>query len=357
MKSFTKKHSFLAIAIFAFTFLSSFSRGVADDFQRFSALPFAAYSEETKIQYGAMLILFFKPFEGGSQVSSIDFVAIGTQESQYQFRTKPEFYLLQDHLHIPSEFKISSWQGKYFERGTKGDFEAIANYDQLSLKGRLPIEMNFGIPQSIPFRYGVVFEGEYRDNDFKEGFTETEDRRDGSFGAGGYRLVFDDRNNKNWPTLGSYVSFEERFFGGEFKFHTEELDVRSYMPLFWSTSVAAGVLWKQSRGDVPFGYLAGSDGTNRFRGVDPGVWNDTQVLIYQLEFRKTLFWRLAGTIFGEWLQSGPHFGALFRDDYHYSVGFGGRLALNRSENLYARGDLSFIDGKHIGITVYLREAF
>jgi hypothetical protein len=42
---------------------------------------------------------------------------------------------------------------------------------------------------------------------------------------------------------------------------------------------------------------------------------------------------------------------------HYSVGFGGRLALNRSEKLHARGDISLIDGKHIGLTIDLREAF
>ena len=42
---------------------------------------------------------------------------------------------------------------------------------------------------------------------------------------------------------------------------------------------------------------------------------------------------------------------------HYAVGFGGRLALNKTEKLHARGDLSLVDGKHIGITIDLRESF
>lgn len=327
-----------------------------EDFQRFSALPVASYSEETKIQYGAMLILFFKPVEGGSHVSSVDVIALGTQNKQYQFRTKPELYLLQDHIHIPSIFKVSNWCGKIFERGSAGSFDDIGSYDQVSLYAKVPIEMNFGIPGTLPFRYGIVGETEYRDNSLNEDFNAKR-FNDGYFAGGGYRLVSDLRDNKNWPTLGYYASFEQIIYGGDFKFHTEELDLRAYTPLFWTTSVAAAVLWKQSRGDVPFGYLAGPDGVERFRGVDPGLWNDTQALIAQLEFRKTLFWRLAGTIFGEWMQSGPHFGALFRDDFHYAVGFGGRLALNKSEKLHARGDLSLIDGKHIGLTVYLREAF
>ena len=67
--------------------------------------------------------------------------------------------------------------------------------------------------------------------------------------------------------------------------------------------------------------------------------------------------RDAGVIFGEALQSAPYFSELFKRQMHYSVGFGGRLALNRSEKLHARGDLSLVDGKHIGITIDLRESF
>ena len=62
-------------------------------------------------------------------------------------------------------------------------------------------------------------------------------------------------------------------------------------------------------------------------------------------------------IFGETFQSGPYFGEMLKRKMHYSVGFGGRLALNRTEKLHARGDISLIDGKHIGLTIDLREAF
>ena len=80
-------------------------------------------------------------------------------------------------------------------------------------------------------------------------------------------------------------------------------------------------------------------------------------MIWQMEFRRPLFWRLGGVIFGEALQTGPYFSEMFRRQLHYSVGFGGRLALNRSEKLHARGDISLIDGKHLGLTIDLREAF
>jgi hypothetical protein len=39
------------------------------------------------------------------------------------------------------------------------------------------------------------------------------------------------------------------------------------------------------------------------------------------------------------------------------LGFGGRLALNQKENLYARCEFSWVDFKHLGMTMYVRDAF
>ena len=287
--------------------LSIFARAqdesAPEHFQRFSVMPVVAYSEETELEYGGLLVLFFKPFEGSAHVSTIDLVALGTTRNQYGFRVSPDFWLLADQVHIPSIFRLYKWESSLFERGSRGNFDAIDTYERTFFKGYVPIELSFGIPDRLPFRYGPVLDGETR-------------------------------------------------------FHTEELDLRFYTPLFWRTSLALGAYFKQSKGsDIPVSYLAGSDGTKRFRGVDCGVWNDNQAMIFQMEFRRPLFWRLAGTIFGETFQSGPYFGEMLKRKMHYSVGFGGRLALNRTEKLHARGDISLIDGKHIGLTIDLREAF
>ena len=327
-----------------------------EHFQRFSAMPVLAYSEETELEYGGLLVLFFRPFDESVHVSTIDLVALGTTRNQYGFRLTPDFWLIKDQLHIPSRFRLYKWESSLFERGSRGDFDPVDTYDRTYFDGYVPIELSFGIPTWLPLRYGPVASGEI--HKIKLGDIIPQGSEDGWFLGGGYRFVLDKRDNTNWPTKGYYSAFEEIFYGGNFQFHTEELDLRFYTPLFWRTSLALGAYFKQSRGDdIPLGYLAGSDGTKRFRGIDCGLWNDNQAMIWQLEFRRPLFWRLAGTIFGETFQSGPYFSEMFRRQMHYSVGFGGRLALNKSEKLHARGDISFIDGKHIGLTIDLREAF
>ena len=344
---------FVAMLLLASAASHSFAQ---DHFQRYSLLPFGAYTEETKIQYGAVFVLFFRPFQEGEKISSMDFIVRGTTRGQFQFQYAPNLWLFRDHLHVPAKLNLNKWQYSLFERGARGDFEPIDEYKRSFFYWRVPFEMNFGIPSSIPFRYGIVTEGEARDNDFENDVPQN--YRDGFFAGGGYLFISEKTDNQNWPTKGYYASFEEVFFGGDFSYHTETLDARLYAPLFWKTSLALGLYARQSRGDnVPLGKLAGPDGAKRFRGVESGIWSDTQALIWQMELRRPLFWRFAGVIFGDVLQSAPYFSELFKRQVHYSVGFGGRLALNRSEKLHARGDLSLVDGKHLGITIDLRESF
>ena len=144
---------------------------------------------------------------------------------------------------------------------------------------------------------------------------------------------------------------------GDYNYTHQELDVRGYTEFIWNTSMAFGFLWQRINGDAPFDKLAGSDGLKRFRGVEKNFFYGDQALFLQMEFRKKLFWRLAGDIFFEGGKTGDYFSDLMRNKWHRSLGFGGRFALNKSENLYARCEFSWVDFKHFGMTMYVRDAF
>ncbi len=335
----------------------SFQNANAEKFKRFVFLPVLSYSEETSLEYGAMGLFFFKPRMGGKKVSTIDVVALGTLNNQYELRSKPDFFWFEDRLHTPTFISISNWESAVFEHGTTGNFDPIENYERTAFCAKIPFEMNFGFSKDSPFRYGIIISTEFRKNNFEKHSAFTSDSWENFYG-GGYLFSLDTRDNRNFPTHGFYLSFEEMFYIGDYDYHTETLDGRFYAPLFWTTSVALGAEFQQSAGNhIPLGNLAGPDGINRFRGVDPGVWNDTQALILQIEFRKKLSRLFVGTIFSDFLQTAPYFSDMFRNKWHYGIGAGLQLALNTSEHLYARGDISLIDGKHIGLTVNLREAF
>jgi len=331
------------------------------DFQRFAALPIVAYSEETKWQYGAMILLFTRPDSLQTESSALDFAAYGTQNNQFQMQISPDLYLFQNRIHMDMDFVYWNWVAHFYGIGNSPDRNRYTTYDMTRYSIQVPIETNWGLPPLLSFlRYGLWAHWERNRVTFREGdINPPELQGKDRFGLG-YRLSLDTRNHPNWPMHGFYLLWKQMFYNdviGDYDFLSQTLDCRAYTYLFWRTSIALGALWDMRQGDVPFDALATLDGVKRFRGVERGLFYDKQMFSLQTELRRPLFWRFGGTIFYEAGKVGPYFGKLMRNEWHHAVGFGGRLALNRSETLNARGDLSLIDGQYIGMTIYIREAF
>lgn len=350
--------------------VGSAAADTAEHFQRFTALPVLGYSEETKLQFGAMGIVFFKPQEKGGKVNEIDVSALGSTRKQFQFIVEPYYYLHHDQIAIKADLRYQNWVASYFGLGNDPDINKSIIFDRERFKLGAQIESSVGLPRM--FRYGAEIHMEHSDISFRESEAASGKEGDGTDkitlpdehsgwrNGLGYTLGFDTRDNLNWSRHGFLVRWQQMFYSdvlGDYSFDTESLDLRGFTYLFWETSMAVGVLWQQANGDVPFDMLSGPDGIKRFRGVESLFFNDKQALIVQAELRKFLGWRLAGTIFFEGGKSGDHFSELWRNKWHQAIGFGGQLALNLKENLYARGEFSWVDFDHLGMTVYLRHSF
>lgn len=365
------------IPVAAFSFLTAFATAAEeplaadstvetaqeDDFQRFAAIPALGYTEETELEYGAMLILFFRPdYEGGAS-SSIDFAAYGTTKKQFEAYIEPRYYFFHDKISGEMSLTFDKWTSLFYGIGNNPDKDNSWTYDQTTLFLTNTTSTNLGLPGALQnFMYGISFRIDYSDVDFKNyDGTLTQPEADGHWRTGfGYQISYDSRDNENWAKHGFYAHWQHLFFTdaiGDYKFTKQELDLRGYTFLFWKTSMAVGALWQRTDGNVPFDLLAGPDGCERFRGVEDHYFRDNQALILQTELRKVLFWRLAGTIFFEGGKTGKYFSDLLREKWHRAIGFGGELGLNLAERLYVRGDFSWIDNEELGLTISIRQAF
>ncbi|MCF0223732.1 MAG: hypothetical protein HUK20_05635, partial [Fibrobacter sp.] len=331
----------------------------AEHFQRFSAIPILGFSEETKLQYGAMALFFFKPDEKGGKVPEIDISAYGSTRGQFQFIFVPYYYLYHDKVSGWLDFRYQNWVANYFGGGNDPDFDEYVGFDREKFLMGAEIESKLFVPDQ--FKYGLEIHLEKSDIDFGDGKLTLPDTHSGWRNGAGYLLAYDTRDNTNWSRHGFLVQWQQMFYSdklGDYSFDIETLDMRGFTELpFWQISMASGMLWQRTAGDAPFDMLAGPDGIKRFRGVESLYFSDKQALILQAELRKVLFWRLAGDIFFEGGKVGDHFSELMRNKWHHAIGFGGQLALNLSERLYARGEFSWIDNEKLGLTVYIREAF
>lgn len=333
-----------------------------DSFQRFAAVPVLGYAEETGLKYGALVMLFTRPDFPGAETSSFDFAVIGTTKGQLEVDVSPDLYLLGGLVHSDISFVYWNWRAKYYGTGNDPDRDRYSRYDMDLFKLTLPVDIGLlPPPYSRYLSFGPYFYFETNDASFHSGDVSSPELLGKNRTGLGYQLTLDTRDNVNWPVFGVYGKFRQIFyskaFGGDYNFFAQTVDLRAYTYLFWGTSVAVGAYYDIRKGDAPFDMLATLDGLKRFRGVERGMFLDRQCFSSQIEFRKTLFWRLAGTIFFEAGKVGPYFSKLARNDWHYAPGFGGRLLLNKSEKTYARGDISLVDGKYLGLTIYLREAF
>ena len=336
-----------------------------DNFQRFSAVPVLGYTEETQYQFGAMAIIFFKPdFEGG-KASELDLSFYGTSRKQVTGSVSPKFHFLNNRISGNMELHYENWVGNYFARKNNPDIDDYRKFDRQTFYFKTLAKTNFGTKQWLPeFKYGLFFEFNNTNIDFNNyhyhGTIEEPENTDGWRNGIGYHLSIDTRDNTNWARHGYLVQWGHYFYNkgmGDYNYTHQELDIRGYTEFIWNTSMAVGFLWQRINGDAPFDKLAGSDGLKRFRGVEKNYFYGDQAIFLQVEFRKKLFWRLAGDIFFEGGKTGDYFGDLMRNKWHRSLGFGGRFALNKKENLYARCELSWVDFKNIGMTMYVRDAF
>lgn len=349
----------------------SVAADTAEHFQRFTALPVLGYSVETEIQFGAMALVFFKPEHKGGKVSEIDLMASASTRGQFQFQLTPYFYLHHDQVSGWLDFRYQNWVASYFGMGNDPDIDKYVNFDRQRIYFGAEMESSIGLPKA--FKYGTEIHMEYSDIQFDKPkdtanrtaaddnkVTPPADTHSGWRNGAGYLLAYDTRDNINWSRHGFLAQWQQMFYSdhlGDYSFDMEALDLRGYTYLFWETSMAVAALWQRSGGDVPFDMLAGPDGNKRFRGVESLYFRDRQSLILQAELRKYLGWRLAGDIFFEGGKAGDHFSELMRNKWHKSIGFGGMLILNQKEQLYARGEFSWVDFDHLGMTIYIKQAF
>ncbi len=348
---------------FLISILLIFSTLHASDFQRYSILPIFAYNEETQLQMGLMSLFFLEPKHPDDPISSLDFAIYGTTRKQLQILFSPDLYLYQNKIHLDTEFLYWNWVGHYYGIGNTIDYQRYQTYDMQRFSITIPVQSSLGIPQKFDFfNYGLVWHSEHNKTQFRKSGLELEkpNIHQGFRNALGYSLTIDTKNHPQTPSQGFYIDFEQRYYLKLFDspfFISQHIDLRYYQYLFWNTTLALGGLYQSTFGKAPFDMLAMPDGVKRFRGIEKGTFRDQQALVLQTEFRRPLFWRLAGVLFYEVSKVGPYFSALYREDFHHAYGFGGRLALNKKERIYLRSDFSIIDNKQLGITIHIREAF
>lgn len=335
-------------------------------FRRFNALPVAGYSTETGLQVGGLGILYFKPEDSGDRGSEIDVAAMATTRGQKCLVVAPTLSTGANGLVYRSAWKILDWPAKYWGGGNHPVAQDVAlRMDMWTATGELEASLRriSPLPQALRdnLRPSLLYDLERNRTDLDSAPGLAHPAHVGGDRTGvGAGIAWDSRDQENWPRNGSYARVTRIEFlsalSGDWNFSDTRLDLRTFFPAPWSGAWAFSSFWEGVQGSVPFDRLPAPDGTMRMRGLERGRLRDRQQWVLQGEGRFPVARRFAVVGFLDAAKVGAEADFLWREQFHYALGAGGRYSLNPERGVNLRLDLAWVDN-HTGATLSFKEAF
>ncbi|NOQ97246.1 MAG: BamA/TamA family outer membrane protein [Calditrichae bacterium] len=329
------------------------------------AYPYAFYTPETQLAFGAGALVYFRTTtKQPVRPSKILLSGYYTTNNQYYIKLAPVIYFPgMDQDIIDVKFIYSKEIGKFYGIGqSTPEFE---NPKYTMRTWRAYIEYSGFTFVSSSFHTGLIYE--YSPNDVidqqKNKFL-INDVYTGSTGgtvAGlGVLMIFDKRDNIFFPTENHLYKIRAQFFGsyfgGDFEYHRWIIDMRQYFSTNNEHIFAFQAYAEYTAGDPPFFRFPALGGDQRMRGYFYGRFRDKIYLMTQAEYRKIVWWRLGVAAFFGMGDVAGDFNKFNTRTLKFSYGAGLRFVFDKEEKINVRCDFGF--GKDTsGIYFALEEAF
>ena len=342
-----------------FLIIALFSLAISQDsLKRWSILPAAASSPETGVQAG-VLAVHYLPKDSLDATRTIGLATIVSVKKQVRMVLFPNIYWGQNQHHFEGALDYRYWPANYYGIGSETNDSASAYTTQY-----IKLSSNYSRALSQNFWIGATHQFHYNELDWKDSLPH---RFNDELGFNGNRLSglglilsFEQRDNRNDPTLGYYLNQRLIQFaqvtGSDFTYTELEWDARAYQT-FADYTLALGGQLKSQHGNVPLLHLSSQDGTKRFRGIEKGRYRDKNLLSLQSEIRTPLyFWNIGFAAFTDFSQVAQTLSHIDGKGWIASFGGGIRYAMNPKEKFNVRVDVGFVDGTP-GLVIDVKEAF
>lgn len=328
-----------------------------------AALPIGTYSPETSLGLGAFATHFFRFGDepATTRPSSLSLVGLYTLKEQLITELIPEAYWDDERWHIWSRVDYRRYPNQLWAQGNRAPADSEERYQENRIRWQALVDHAVfedlrveGKLEAIGMQLSDIRPGGLLDKGELPG---AEGGR--AIGVGG-GLVWDSRDHMLTPHDGDLHEIALMGYGdvlgSEYSFSTAVLDLRRYIPITATHTLALELLSELQAGDVPFFKLATLGGEDRLRGLYEGRFRDKAMWVAQAEYRLPLFWRLSGIVHGGLGQVAAEISDFGFTAPEWSLGLGGRLLLNTDERLNLRTDFG-VSREGYGIYVGIGEAY
>jgi hypothetical protein len=327
-----------------------------------SVVPMFGYTPETRLLGGVTGIYIFRNAEK-SRPSNIPLSFLYTQNRQYSLTATPDFcfgggeYRLQSMGIGFSRFPDLFYGiGNNTPNDSEESFTGKAICLGANLQKRIFGDLNIGVQYG--FEKGEIIEVEEGGLLAKGDIPGSEGERISGIGI---LVSRDSRDNCFSAQRGGLYQIMSMIYrdglGSEYEFTQHKLDLRQYIPVSISHTLAFQVIFNLTTGNPPFQNLSLLGGQSMMRGYYAGRYRDKNMLTFQMEYRVIpVWWRFgfAGFLgFGDVADSMEDFRP---GDLKYSAGFGLRFQIDPEERINLRIDFA-VGENSSGFYVNIMEAF
>lgn len=176
----------------------------------------------------------------------------------------------------------------------------------------------------------------------------------------GMTLGWDTRDHAFAPHQGALYEATlmtwQRYVGSEYSYNRLSFDLRQFVPVTETHTLALQLYSAFMTGEVPYYQLAMIGGQRLLRGYFEGRYRDNDMVAFQVEYRLPIWWRFSGVVFTGIGEVADRLEAFDFSSPKWTVGGGLRVILHQDERLLLRFDAGFGDGTH-GVYVNVHEAF
>ena len=327
-------------------------------------LPIFFYTPETKWAVGAGGMAYFLPLKIGPRTrpSSILLTAMYSQKKQFVFELFPEIYLKGDEYRIKGNIGFSRFPTKFFGVGNATSDDQEENYTPNSRRFNLELLKRVGsfLNLGIEFRYEWTKIAKTEvDGALTRG--DIPGSRGGTTSGLGALMTWDSRNNIFFATSGNFHQFAATLYdsawGSDFSYNRFNIDLRKYISISASHSLAFQTLAVFKAGNPPFRQMAILGGPEMMRGYYEGRYRDRNMVGLQVEYRiLPLIWKLGVVAFLGFGDVAHKISDFDLANFKHSMGFGLRYSFRKNVGLNLRLDFGFGKGSS-GVYISASEAF
>jgi hypothetical protein len=311
-----------------------------------SGLPIVFYTPETRFGFGAagVFIFNFKKDSAMAPRSSINLGFTYTQNNQVVFYLPYTLFIKNRSYQFYGELAYNKYNYNFYGVGN----EQVENYVE-----RYGIEF----PRLRVTALKKVIKGFYAGlryaydkvslYDLDESGQLIQKRIVGSSGGVvsglGAVLLADTRDNIFYPAKGFWAEFvtyrDDERTGSSFNYTRLALDVSKYFS-YKKNILALNAYSLYSDTDIPFFQMGVLGGQKKMRGFYEGRYRDNNLLMFQAEYRRHLFWLLGITAFADIGQVASRYNNFNNKNWRYTYGAGLRLLIDKAQKINLRVDVA-----------------